>query len=219
MASQIAGNSTSSFVVFSGKKTSRLRFTVPLWRESTCDRWVKGQTVTQKMFSCHAMPLMAMIGAFIWQIYEFITSKSVVCYTWWRHQMETFSALLALCAGNSPVPVNSSRKGQWRRALMVSLICARINDLVNNHQAGDLWRHRGHYDVSVMTKWGLPRFCSFIYPSGPVLCFKTVHIYPPGTQLLRNSHVKIHVSLQRFSNLASDWFVAHVQPPANHKPC
>ena len=24
-------------------------------------------------------------------------------YTWWRHQMETFSALLALCAGNSPV--------------------------------------------------------------------------------------------------------------------
>ena len=25
------------------------------------------------------------------------------CITWWRHQMETFSALLALCAGNSRV--------------------------------------------------------------------------------------------------------------------
>ena len=25
-------------------------------------------------------------------------------WTWWRHQMETFSALLAICAGNSPVP-------------------------------------------------------------------------------------------------------------------
>ena len=24
-------------------------------------------------------------------------------FTWWRHQMETFSALPALCAGNSPV--------------------------------------------------------------------------------------------------------------------
>ena len=24
-------------------------------------------------------------------------------YTWWRHQMETFSAWLAICAGNSPV--------------------------------------------------------------------------------------------------------------------
>ena len=23
--------------------------------------------------------------------------------TWWRHQMETYSALLAFCAGNSPV--------------------------------------------------------------------------------------------------------------------
>ena len=27
----------------------------------------------------------------------------VSSYTWWRHQMETFSALLALCVGNSPV--------------------------------------------------------------------------------------------------------------------
>ena len=43
-------------------------------------------------------------------------------YAWWRHQMETFSALLALCAGNSPVPVNSQHKGQWRGALMFSLI-------------------------------------------------------------------------------------------------
>ena len=24
-------------------------------------------------------------------------------FAWWRHQMETFSALLAICAGNSPV--------------------------------------------------------------------------------------------------------------------
>ena len=78
-----------------------------------------------------------------------------VCQTlpdipWWRHQMETFSALLALCAGNSPVPVNSPHKGQWRGALMFSLICASINDWVNNHAAGDLRRHRGHFDVNVM---------------------------------------------------------------------
>ena len=43
---------------------------------------------------------------------------------WWRHQMKTFSALLAFCAGNSPVPVNSPHKGHWRGALMFSLICA-----------------------------------------------------------------------------------------------
>ena len=69
---------------------------------------------------------------------------------WWRHQMETFSALLALCAGNSPVPVNSPHKGQWRGALMFSLMWAWINDWVNNREAGDLRRYRGHYDVSVM---------------------------------------------------------------------
>ena len=69
---------------------------------------------------------------------------------WWRHQMETFSALLAVCAGNSPSPVNSPHKGQWRGALMFSLICAWINGWVNNREAGDLRRHRADYDVIVM---------------------------------------------------------------------
>ena len=71
--------------------------------------------------------------------------------TWWRHQMETFSALLALCAGNSPVPVNSPHNGQWRGALMFALICIWINDWVNIREAGDLRRHRGHFDVNVIT--------------------------------------------------------------------
>ena len=48
-------------------------------------------------------------------------------HTWWRHQMETFSMLLAIC-GNSPVLVNSPHKSQWRGALMFSLICAWITD-------------------------------------------------------------------------------------------
>ena len=70
--------------------------------------------------------------------------------TLWRHQMETFSALVALCAGNSPVPVNSPHKGQWRGALMFSLICAWTNGWVNNREAGDFRRHRAHCDVIVM---------------------------------------------------------------------
>ena len=63
--------------------------------------------------------------------------------------METFSALLALYAGNSPVPVNSPHKGQWLGALMFSFIYW-INDWVNNREAGDLRRQDGHYDVIVM---------------------------------------------------------------------
>ena len=64
--------------------------------------------------------------------------------------METFAALLALCAGNSPVPVNSPHNGQWRGALMFSLICVWINGWINNREAGDLRRHRVYYDVTVM---------------------------------------------------------------------
>ena len=32
------------------------------------------------------------------------TESWYIALTWWRHEMETFSALLAICAGNSPVP-------------------------------------------------------------------------------------------------------------------
>ena len=70
--------------------------------------------------------------------------------SWWRHQMETFSALLAICAGIHRSPMNSPHTGQWRGTLMFSLICARINCWVNNREAGDLRRHRAHYDVIVM---------------------------------------------------------------------
>ena len=35
-------------------------------------------------------------------------------------------------------------------AELFSLTCARINGWVNNGEAGDLRRHRAHYDVSVM---------------------------------------------------------------------
>ena len=64
--------------------------------------------------------------------------------------METFSALLALCAGNSPVPVNSPHKGQWRGALMFSLICVLTNGWVNIGDAGDLRRYHAHFDITVM---------------------------------------------------------------------
>ena len=47
-------------------------------------------------------------------------------------------------------PVNSPHKSKWRAALMFSLICVRINGWVNNREAGDLRRHRTHYDVTVM---------------------------------------------------------------------
>ena len=58
--------------------------------------------------------------------------------------METFSVLLALCAGNSLVSGEFHHKGQWHGALMFSFIW------VNNREAGDFRCHRAHDDVTVM---------------------------------------------------------------------
>ena len=74
-------------------------------------------------------------------------------YSWWHHKMETLSALLAICAGNSPVTGEFPHKGQWREALMLSLMCAWVLNWVNNGKAGGLKRHRVHYDVTVMCWW------------------------------------------------------------------
>ena len=65
----------------------------------------------------------------------------------WKH----FPPYWTFVWGIHRSPVNSPHKGQWRGALMFSLICTWINDWVNNCEAGDLRRHPGHYDVTVMT--------------------------------------------------------------------
>ena len=68
--------------------------------------------------------------------------------------VETFVMVWYYCCpfvrGIHRSPVNSPHKGQWREALMFSLICARINGWVNNREAGDLRRHHAHYDVTIM---------------------------------------------------------------------
>ena len=71
-------------------------------------------------------------------------------YTRWRHQMEHFPRYWPFVRGIHRSPVNSPYKGQWRGALMFSLICTRINGWVNNGEAGDLRRHRARYDVTVL---------------------------------------------------------------------
>ena len=64
----------------------------------------------------------------------------------WKH----FPRYCPFVRGIHRWPVNSPHKGQWRGALMFSLICARINFWVNNREAGDLRRHCAHHDVTVI---------------------------------------------------------------------
>ena len=109
-----------------------------------------------------------------------ISKGCYFCVAWWRHDMATHSQLLSTLKRNPPhddvikwkhfprnwpfvrgihrSTVNSPYKGQWRGALMFSLICARINGWVNNGEAGDLRRYRAHFDVIVMVYRSAERF-------------------------------------------------------------
>ena len=67
----------------------------------------------------------------------------------WKH----FPRYWPFVRGIHRSQVNSPHKGQWRGALMFSLICAQINGWVNNCEAGDLRYRRAHYDVTVMNNF------------------------------------------------------------------
>ena len=100
------------------------------------------------------------------KIHNFLSYKEMICYRpnpvtlmflirvsihdaviKWKH----FPRYWPFVRGIYRSPVNSTYKGKWRGALMVSLICGWINGGVNNRETGDLRRYRAHYDVTVMS--------------------------------------------------------------------
>ena len=106
--------------------------------------------------------LIAYKGALILEILRYVITR---CYMWY-----TSSKLFSMCSayydlikwkhflrywpfvrGIHRSPVNSAHKGQWRRALMFSLICPRINGWVNNVVAGDLRCRRAYSDITVIS--------------------------------------------------------------------
>ena len=88
----------------------------------------------------------------------------------WKH----FPRYWPFVRGIHRSPVNSPHKGQWRGALIFSLIRVGINGWVYNGEAGDLKCYRAHYDVTVMatrrvwntsTHWALGNTTSSLYIS------------------------------------------------------
>ena len=65
--------------------------------------------------------------------------------------METFSALLAFCAGNSPVTGEFHAQRPVTRSFDVFFDLRLNKRLKNNRDAGDLRHHRAHYDVTAMS--------------------------------------------------------------------
>ena len=94
--------------------------------------------------------------------------RRVLSVPWWRHQMVTFPRYWPFVRGIHRSPVNSPHKGQWRGALMFSLISVWINRWVNNREAGDLRRYRAHYHAAVMQM-------SFLYVAVTSHVFQTLH--------------------------------------------
>ena len=74
---------------------------------------------------------------------------------WWRHQMETFSALLALCAGKSPVTDEFPSQRPVTRSFGV-FFDQRLNKCLSKHSWGSwfetpshpLWRRCNDYHDS-----------------------------------------------------------------------
>ena len=81
-------------------------------------------------------------------VYEIKCSATKI---WWRHQMETFSALLAICAGNSPVPGEFPAQRPVTRSFDV-FFDLRLNKRLSKQSWGwrfetpscPLWCHRNY---------------------------------------------------------------------------
>ena len=121
----------------------------------------------------------------------------------WKH----FPRYWPFVRGIHRSPVNSPHKGQWRGALMFSLIYVWIDGWVNNHEAGDLRRYRDHYDVTVMLfkhvvalacQCALEKayawLCTFLFQSDVLWDMRQVHCGIRGIVQLINVHQDLCVS-------------------------
>ena len=88
----------------------------------------------------------------------------------WKH----FPRYWPFVRGIHRSPVNSPHKGQWRGALVFSLIFAWTNRWVNHRDAGDLRRHQAHYDVSVRVRNCL----SEVFKNWIIFLCSTISLYP-----------------------------------------
>ena len=93
-----------------------------------------------------------MTSAHLCPVFYSRSTSQILCsrfISWWRHQMETFSALLAIGAGNSPVPGESPTQRPVTRSFDV-FSDLRLNKRLSKQSWGwwletlsrPFWRHR-----------------------------------------------------------------------------
>ena len=110
-----------------------------------------------------------------------ISIGSACVITWWRHLMETFSALLAICAGNSPVPGEfpAQRPVTWSFDVFFDL---RLDKRLSKQTWGwwleklscPLWRHCNEIRYLKKNVWGVYMGTIFFNPN---VCKRDVTMY------------------------------------------
>ena len=140
--------------------------TGPLWGESTAPSPRRVMRSSDVSFDLRLnKQLNSRVGGDLRRHIADVTSLQCYVYTtfnsdsWWRHQMETFSALLAICAGNSSVPGEFPSQRPVTRSFDV-FFDLRLNKRLSKQSWGwwfetlwsPLWRHS-----NVMDMFHLPR--------------------------------------------------------------
>ena len=109
----------------------------------------------------------------------------------WKH----FPRYWSCVRGIHRSPANSPHKGQWRWALMFSLICAWTNSWADIGDADDLKHHRVHYDVTVMLRHDFWLAGSGVVPDGASGDFLTNTYSVIKSQVLFNWTYLVEISL------------------------
>ena len=127
-----------------------LKLTWPVWRSMLITSWIS--TWHRKGWWMS------------WRVGKYTGSKRwQLTLSWWRHQMETFSALLAICAGNPPVRGEFPAQRPVTQSYGV-FFDLRLNKRLSKQPWGwwfetllwSLWRHRNGKLLPGLTWWQQP---------------------------------------------------------------
>ena len=122
------------------------RYSVDIWQQYLWPLYYWLRLLCSRFQTCFIFISMCTVHV-VWKgyhIFEYQCDHDDVIK--WKH----FPRYWPFVRGIHRSTVNSPHKGQWRGALMCSLICVWINGWINNREAGDLKRYRAHYDAIVM---------------------------------------------------------------------
>ena len=125
-------------------------------------------------------------------------TASLVMLSWWRHQMETFPALLAFCAGNSPVTGEFTAQRPLTRSFDI-FFNLRLNKRLNK-QSWDWW-----FETSSCPLWRRCNVCS-----SRLVCNHFLHLRTNQVHISRNVLSSVTVWHGKLAQLHDDRYTIYV---------